>query len=265
MKTATTTTATNAAATNAILPAGKNSNSVLPAGKTGFEMTFGKAQISGDTIGVLSANLLETMGSIDRLGYPSLLAIAVIGGLKDGLKFKSTDVCKALGSPVFEGQKINYSTPKGIGRRISRLTAYIGGFKAIASPFELLKHVTDFEVGAQIICDVLESNGYCFDTVTSTFIEDEESEITMARRAAEKAEKDAAKGEDLPAGNDEETAENLTAAASAALDNAKLASLLIDGYVATSTSEKKYSAKELKLIAAENDKLIAALIASLTA
>lgn len=248
----------------------KNEMANLPIGKK--EITFGNVVVSGSTTGELTANMLVLQASIERLGYPALCAIAVINGLKNTLKIKSQQVCIALGRPQYDGKPIDYSTPNGIGRRISRLTAYITGLKAIANPFLMLEHVTDYQVGAELIARSLEEQGVMFDTVSSTFVDDKESEAFKARIEAEKTAKDATTDtvatdtEADPVGTDtsaplEEALLETVNAAENFID--EVIGMLAGRYVMT--SEKALPFKELKAVTAENDKAISELIAMLAA
>lgn len=245
----------------------KNEMANLPAGKN--QITFGNVVVSGSTTGELTANMLVLQASIERLGYPAMTAIAVINGLKNNLKIKSQAVCIALGRPQYEGKPIDYATPHGIGRRVSRLTAYITGLKAIANPFLLLEHVTDYQVGAELIARALEEQGVMFDTVSSTFVDDKESDAFKARIEAEKTAKDAitdTEAETEPVGTD--TSAPLE---DALLETVTLAESFIDEVIGmlagryVMTSEKALPFKELKAITIENDKAISELIAMLAA
>lgn len=241
-----------------------NEKAILPAGKK--EITFGNVVVSGSTTGELTANMLVLQASIERLGYPALCAIAVINGLKNTLKIKSQAVCIALGRPQYEGKPIDYSTPQGIGRRVSRLTAYITGLKAIANPFLLLEHVTDYQIGAELIARALDEQGVVFDTLSSTFVDDKESEAFKARTESEKAAKDAITDTETETETEtdaplEEALLETVTQAESVID--EVIGLLAGRYVMT--SEKALNFKELKAVTADNDKAISELIAMLAA
>lgn len=263
----------NTVASVALLPVGKNTESKLPDGKNSLK--FGATEIQGATLGELSSNVLSLTASIDRLGNPSLCAIAVINGLKNDLKIKSPAVCVALGRPQYEGKPIDYATPHGIGRRISRLTAYITGLKAVANPFILLENVTDYQVGAEIIARALDELGVVFDAESSTFIDDKESEVYKAKAEANKAAKEAelaAKALDAE-NNPPETPMTDGELAASLTESVVIAELAItdviaaiaNGYVMTSDMDKPASFKELKALTAQNDAVIKALLDQLNA
>lgn len=268
-----TTTNANTVATVSLLPSGKNTEAKLPVGKNSLK--FGATEIQGATLGELSSNILSLTASIDRLGYPSLCAIAVINGLKNELKIKSPAVCVALGRPQYDGKPIDYSTPHGIGRRISRLTAYITGLKAIANPFLLLENVTDYQVGADILARALEEQGVVFEAESSTFIDDKESDAFKVKAEANKAAKEAelaAKALDA-ANNPLEmppTDSDLAASLTESVIVAELAitdviAAIANGYVMTSDLAQPATFKELKALTAQNDAVIKALLEQLNA
>lgn len=277
MKTATNRTATNGTNNNTVasvslLPAGKKQAPTLPAGKNSLK--FGATEIQGATLGELSSNILSLTASIDRLGYPSLCAIAVINGLKNELKIKSPAVCVALGRPQYEGKPIDYATPHGIGRRISRLTAYITGLKAIANPFLLLENVTDYQVGADILARALEDQGVVFEAESSTFIDDKESDAFKIKAEANKATKEAelaAKALDAnnpsdPTMTDSELAASLTeSVVIAELAITDVIAAIANGYIMTSDLAQPATFKELKALTAQNDAVIKALLEQLNA
>lgn len=275
MKAATTTNGTNnnTVANVSLLPAGKNTESKLPAGKNSLK--FGATEIQGATLGELSSNILSLTASIDRLGYSSLCAIAVINGLKNDLKIKSPAVCVALGRPQYEGKPIDYATPHGIGRRISRLTAYITGLKAIANPFLLLENVADYQIGADILARALEEQGVVFEAESSTFIDDKESEVYKAKAEANKAAKEAELAANAldAANNPPETPPTDSDLAASLTESVIVAELAItdviaaiaNGYVMTSEMDKPASFKELKALTAQNDAVIKALLDQLNA
>lgn len=261
MKTATTTTNaalnTSLTVTDIACQSDKVETKSLSADKGPQTLTIGGITITGNDVQDLSSQLLELMGAVDVLGYPLNAAMAIINGLKDGLKIGSPAIITALGEPTYKGEKINTQTKGGIGQRVSRLAAFINGFKAIGNPFTLLADCTDYNEGAQILTDYMALQKVAFMAEKRQFVE-----IREEQEAGQKDSLPADKGDE----SDESEAmqvEVLTKAVDSAINAPDLVTMLVNGYVATSTSDKAYKLAELKAVCAENDKLIADLIAKL--
>jgi hypothetical protein len=246
---------------------GKDSKS-LPAGKV-FEMKFNGAVVTGSTHGELIANIFILAGSIDRLGFYGPIASAIINGLPEQVVTQSKQFVKDIGSPKIDGKTLNTQTKGGVGRRLSRTVACLNGLRAIVNPWVALEHVTDATIGAEILASAVESAGMMFDTAKSVFVEDPENQLIIDRKAAQAA-KEKADGTEGDAPSDDaneatdasDAAQVLSEAATVALNASDLIAMLANSYVVTTGKPLSYD--ELKQVAADNDRVVADFIKTLT-
>lgn len=253
-------------------PIGENAKANLPIGEN-YSVTIGGVTLEAQTMGALSSKAITLAVGAERLSFPVLAAISIIGGLPESLKLKTPRFIKALGSPVdANGDPITYATPK-IGSYLVKACKFTELFRGITNPWLLLKGVTDINEGAERLAAALESEGVIFNTFLKEFVEDPESPVTKERKAAEMAAMESEKAAADTVGTDTEGSGTDTSAPleEALLETVTQAESLIDEIIGmlagryVMTSEKALPFKELKAVTIENDKAIAEIIAMLAA
>lgn len=249
-------------------PIGENEKANLSIGEN-YSVTIGGVTLEAQTMGALSSKAITLAVGAERLSFPVLAAISIIGGLPESLKLKTPRFIKALGSPVdANGDPITYATPK-IGSYLVKACKFTELFRGITNPWLLLKGVTDINEGAERLASALESEGVIFNTFLKEFVEDPDSPVTKERKAAEMATMESEKAAADTAATDtaatdaplEETLLETVAQAESFID--EIIGMLAGRYVMT--GDKALNFKELKAIVTDNDKAISELIALLAA